>query len=293
MKQKKFALIGVAGYVAKKHLESIKSINGDLIACCDINDSVGILDSYFPETSFFNEISRFDRFIQKVSKTDKAIDYFVICTPNHIHDYHIKFGLKNNLNVICEKPIVTNPELLKELFNLEKNSNKKIFTILQLRNNEKIGLIKKIIKNKTYLKCNLEYVTPRGGWYDYSWKGNDLYSGGILFNIGSHLFDFLIYIFGKYKDFHINKVNNRNISGIIYFKKAEVKWSLSLDQYNGTMMSKREIIIDNHKYDLAKTFQNNHLSCYKSILKNDKNFLARNSVDAINLINEMRKSLDE
>ena len=141
--KKKFAIIGVGGYVANKHLEAIKSVDGELVACCDINDSVGIIDSYFPNTNYFKEISGFEKYLAELSKSStKRLDYFVICTPNHLHDSHIEMGLRNNSNVICEKPIVTNPNLLKNLFKLENNYKKNIFCILQLRQNKKFNFFK-------------------------------------------------------------------------------------------------------------------------------------------------------
>jgi len=292
--KKRFAIIGVGGYVANKHLEAIKSVDGELVACCDINDSVGIIDSYFPNTNYFKEISGFEKYLEELSKSStKRLDYFVICTPNHLHDFHIEMGLRNNSNVICEKPIVTNPNLLKNLFKLENNYKKNIFCILQLRQNKNIKLIKNEIENKDFVKCNLEYITPRGNWYDSSWKGNESLSGGILFNIGVHLFDFLLYLFGDYESFKLDKKNKRNVTGTLFFSKAEVNWKLSLDSIQSSMKGRREIIINKKKFDLTKNFHSSHINCYESILNNDEIFLAKNACKAIYLINKMKKVINE
>jgi len=202
-------------------------------------------------------------------------------------------GLRNNSNVICEKPIVTNPNLLKNLFKLENNYKKNIFCILQLRQNKNIKLIKNEIENKDFVKCNLEYITPRGNWYDSSWKGNESLSGGILFNIGVHLFDFLLYLFGDYESFKLDKKNKRNVTGTLFFSKAKVNWKLSLDSNKKNMIGRREIIIDKKKFDLTKNFHSSHINCYESILKNDEIFLAKNACKAIYLINKMKKVINE
>ena len=200
---KNFALIGAAGYVAKRHVQAIKNIKADLTMICDPNDNVGYIDSYFPDSLYFKEIERFDRQLSRFEFKKEKIDYVSICSPNYLHDSHIRLSLRNNCNVICEKPLVLKSEHLNMLSELEKKYDKRIYTILQLRHHPVIMKMKNELTNNTKHKVKLEYITPRGKWYDYSWKGDFDKSGGILFNIGIHFFDMLIWLFGKPVNFSI------------------------------------------------------------------------------------------
>ena len=286
---KKFLIIGVAGFVAKRHLQAIKDNSGDLIASHDINDSVGIIDNYFPESKFFTEISRFERFIDKFKTNNGPLDYLVICSPNFLHDFHIKLGLRHGMNVICEKPLVINPKLLSGLYAYEKKFKKKIYCLLQLRLKKNVEKLKNLIENSDIKEIKINYVTPRGSWYDYSWKTNETKSGGILINIGIHLFDFLTEVLGDIKEFKVKKYNSREANGILIFKKLIVNFNLSLNSKR--FETKREIIIGKNKINIDQNFSNNHSECYKQILNNNKSFLAKNCSKSIYFVNEMRKKI--
>ena len=286
---KKFLIIGVAGFVAKRHLQAIKDNSGDLIASHDINDSVGIIDNYFPESKFFTEISRFERFIDKFKTNNGPLDYLVICSPNFLHDFHIKLGLRHGMNVICEKPLVINPKLLLGLYAYEKKFKKKIYCLLQLRLKKNVEKLKNLIENSDIKEIKINYVTPRGSWYDYSWKTNETKSGGILINIGIHLFDFLTEVLGDIKEFKVKKYNSREANGILIFKKLIVNFNLSLNSKR--FETKREIIIGKNKINIDQNFSNNHSECYKQILNNNKSFLAKNCSKSIYFVNEMRKKI--
>ncbi|MAI29126.1 MAG: oxidoreductase [Rickettsiales bacterium] len=286
---KKFIIIGVAGFVAKRHLQAIKHNSGELIASHDINDSVGIIDSYFPESKFFNDISRFERFIDEFKRNKGSIDYLVICSPNYLHDFHIKLGLRHGMDVICEKPLVINPNLLSGLFEYEKKFDKNIYCLLQLRLKKNVQKMKNLLKNKGLKEININYVTPRGSWYDYSWKSDEEKSGGILINIGIHLFDFLTEVLGNAKDFKIIKYNNRESNGVLYFDNLKVNFNLSLNSKK--FETKREIIIGAENINIDQNFSNNHSECYKQILNNNKTFLAKNCSKSIFLVNKMRISI--
>ena len=291
MKKKKFALLGIGGFVAPRHLKAIKENNGELVASCDVVDSVGIIDSYFPNSFFFNNFNGFEKFISEVQCSDNKIDYLVICTPNYLHHSHIRFGILNNMHVICEKPLLINVNLLDNLFKLKKKYNKEIYCILQLRMNNKIfKLKKKRERKKKFSGCILNYNTPRGRWYDYSWKGDLNKSGGILYNIGIHLFDILIWIFGNYSKFEIHENEKRSSSGKIYFNNASVKWNLSINQLNSVNFEgERKLLIDNESLELSGNFSDSHSICYDEILKDNDIFRAESTVDSLFLVSEMSK----
>ena len=228
---KNFALIGAAGYIAKRHVEAIKSINGNLIMMCDPNDNVGYIDSLFPNCKYFKEIERFDRQLNRFDFQNDKIDYVSICSPNYLHDSHIRLSVRNNCNVICEKPLVLKTEHLNMLKEVEAKYNKKVLTILQLRLHPVIKELKKQVQNSNEkFKIKLKYITPRGMWYDYSWKGDIDKSGGVLFNIGIHFFDMLIWIFGDCQSFKILYRDSKKSFGVLKLKKATVKWYLSIDK---------------------------------------------------------------
>jgi UDP-N-acetyl-2-amino-2-deoxyglucuronate dehydrogenase len=195
---KNFAIIGVAGYIAIRHVNAIKETGNDLVAALDKFDSVGFVDSYFPDTDFFVEFERFDRHIAKLSRNGKQIDYVSICSPNYLHDSHIRFALRSGADAICEKPLVLNPWNIDALLDYENETGKKVYNILQLRHHPSIIELKNRIKNgppdKIY-DVDLSYITSRGKWYHYSWKGDEHKSGGIATNIGVHFFDMLSWIY--------------------------------------------------------------------------------------------------
>jgi len=278
---KRFALIGVAGFIAKRHLNAIKEVGGNLMCSLDKFDSVGILDSFFPDADFFTEFERFDRHIEKLRKTQHSIQYLSVCSPNYLHDSHIRFGLRNNANVICEKPLVIISKHLDQIEKLEKKYQKNVFTILQLRTLKAIKKIKKEIKrSKKHYKVKINYITPRGQWYQSSWKSNVTKSGGVLFNIGIHLLDLLYYLFGDYIDCKLIKESKYCAKGTINFNKAKVTFYLSINQkdlkkYKGKKVV-RDFIINNKKIDLAKNFDQAHIETYREILR--KKYFSLNTV---------------
>jgi UDP-N-acetyl-2-amino-2-deoxyglucuronate dehydrogenase len=228
-----FALIGAAGYIAPRHLKAIKETNNILVSALDKHDAVGVMDSYFPEADFFLESERFDRHLDKLRRQgEKKIDYVSICSPNYLHDSHIRLALRNDANVICEKPLVLNPWNIDALSIIEKETGKKINNILQLRLHDSIIKLKETIaagpKDKIY-DVDLTYITSRGHWYYMSWKGDDSKSGGIATNIGIHFFDMLIWIFGAVQESTVNYYSSNKAGGFLQLKNARVRWFLSIE----------------------------------------------------------------
>ena len=229
---KKFAVIGVAGYIAPRHLKAIKDTGNRLVTAFDKFDSVGVMDSFFPEADFFTEFERFDRHIDKLRRKNKPVDYISICSPNYLHDAHIRFGLRSGSDVICEKPLVLNPWNIDALTELEKESGKTVYNILQLRLHPTLIALKKRIadgpSDKIY-DVDLTYITSRGKWYNISWKGDSTKSGGIATNIGVHFFDMLTWIFGKVKQNAVHVREENAGSGYLELERARVRWFLSTD----------------------------------------------------------------
>jgi UDP-N-acetyl-2-amino-2-deoxyglucuronate dehydrogenase len=264
-----FGLIGVGGYIAPRHLKAIAATGNNLSTCLDSNDSVGIIDAYFPEASFFTEPERFERHIDKLRRANKGLDYLSICSPNYLHDSHIRLGLRNGCNIICEKPIVVNPNNLGLLSIIESETGKKINNILQLRlHNSIIELKNSIDKNKIY-DIDLTYITSRGMWYHHSWKANKIKSGGLAMNIGIHFFDMLIWIFGDPIDNVIYKRTESTVSGFLTLDRARVRWFLSIDNKNLPSTSKRtyrSIKIDKKEIEFSSGFEDLHDKSYFEIL---------------------------
>mgnify|MGYP005863242519 FL=1 len=229
---KKFGLIGVAGYIAVRHLKAIKETGNILLASLDRFDSVGILDSYFPESDFFVEYERFDRHFEKLKRSGITIDYVTICSPNYLHDSHIRFALRHKAHAICEKPVVLNPWNIDALQEIEHETGKRVFTILQVRLHPAIEELRKTIltgpKNKKY-DIDLTYITSRGNWYYFSWKGDLQKSGGVATNIGVHFFDMLGWIFGKVRNSIVHLSQYNKASGLLELENARIRWFLSLD----------------------------------------------------------------
>lgn len=266
---KRFAIMGVAGYVAPKHLQAIYDLGHLVVAAMDINDSVGILDRYFPDCKFFNEFERFERFLTKKAKEERGIDYLTVCTPNYLHDAHCRFGLRLGVDVICEKPLVLNPWNLEALVDAEVSSGHKIANILQLRHHSEILKLKEQISTSTHRhQVSLNYITPRGGWYDISWKGSLPKSGGITTNIGVHLFDLLLWLFGPVVEIVEVYSSPRTTKGILKLERADVDWQLSIDfsKLKDGQKSLRSIICDGIKVELDSGFDDLHKTCYQHIL---------------------------
>ncbi|PAF51934.1 Gfo/Idh/MocA family oxidoreductase [Helicobacter sp. 13S00477-4] len=297
-----FGIIGVGGYIAPKHLKAIKDTGNTLSCAFDPRDSVGILDSYFPQADFFTEFERFDRHINKLTHKNQGIQYLSICSPNYLHDSHIRFALKNGINAICEKPLVLNPWNIDSLEQAQKETGKKIYTILQLRLHPHIQKLKahvqkELIKhpNKVY-DITLTYITARGKWYFVSWKGDEAKSGGIGTNIGVHFFDMLCFIFGnpKINIVHIHKPDC--MGGYLELKHARVRWFLSINANHlpkdiQAMDKKtyRSIIINNDEVEFSDGFTNLHTNSYEEILQ-DKGFDLKDSKESIQIIHDIRNT---
>ena len=272
-----FSLIGVGGYIAGRHLKAIKDTGNNLVASFDPCDSVGIIDSFFPESDFFVEFERFDRHIDKIRRKGTQVDYVSICSPNYLHDSHIRFALRSGANAICEKPVVLNPWNFEGLEEIEQEYGKNIYNILQLRLHPSIIDLKKRIeqqppKKKKY-DIDLRYITSRGHWYHISWKGDIHKSGGIATNIGVHFFDMLIWIFGGVKENTVHLLQPNKASGCLELEKARVRWFLSLD-YNDlprTVIEKgkrtyRSITMNDQEIEFSEGFTDLHTKSYEEIL---------------------------
>lgn len=274
--KKNFALIGAAGYIAPRHMKAIKDTGNHLVAAMDKNDSVGIMDSYFPDAAFFTEFERFDRHLEKLKRGNDQIDYVSICSPNYLHDAHIRFGLRYGADVICEKPIVLNPWNVDALQEIEKETGKRIFNILQLRLHDSIIALKHKVDNgpqdKMY-EFDLTYQTSRGSWYYTSWKGDNEKSGGIATNIGVHFFDMLGWIFGEVKQNVVHVHTHDRAAGYLEFEKARVRWFLSINfdtlpeevKASGKR-TYRSISIDGEEIEFSDGFTDLHTISYQDVL---------------------------
>jgi len=294
---KNFALIGAAGYIAPRHLKAIKETGNNLVAALDKFDSVGIMDSYFPDTAFFTEFERFDRHIDKLKRNNNPIDFVSVCTPNYLHDAHIRFGLRHQADVICEKPIVLNPWNIDALEQLEKETGQSVFNILQLRLHPSVIALKKKIENgpkdKIY-DVDLTYLTSRGSWYYTSWKGDVDKSGGIATNIGVHFYDMLGWIFGDVIDNIVHVHEHDRASGYLEFKQARVRWFLSIDydvipneiKAKG-LRTFRSINIEGEEFEFSGGFTELHNKSYQHILDGN-GFRISETKKAIEIVHQIR-----
>ncbi|MBU2650691.1 MAG: Gfo/Idh/MocA family oxidoreductase [Bacteroidetes bacterium] len=297
---KNFALIGAAGYIAPRHMKAIKDTGNVLIAALDKNDSVGIIDSYFPEADFFVETERFDRHLDKLRrKGERKVDYVSICSPNYLHDAHIRLALRNEAHAICEKPIVLNPWNVDALQELENESGKRIFNILQVRLHPAIVALKQEIENgpadKIY-DIDLTYITSRGHWYYMSWKGDIEKSGGVATNIGVHFFDMLTWIFGEVRENTVHISERDKAAGFLMLKKARVRWFLSLDPetlpdeaIKKGQRTFRSITIEGKELEFSDGFTDLHTRLYEQILQ-DKGFSMEDARTSIEIVYGIRNS---
>ena len=296
---KNFILIGAAGYIAPRHMKAIKETGNNLIAAYDPYDGVGVMDSHFPEAHFFTEFERFDRHIEKIKRAGTQIDYVSICSPNYLHDSHIRYGLRIGADVICEKPLVLNPWNVDALIELEEEYENKVHTILQLRHHEAILELKDKIAtgpaDKVY-DIDLTYITSRGNWYYTSWKGNEEKSGGIASNIGVHFFDMLQWIFGSMQNATVDIKTKDTNSGTLTFRQANVKWYLSINADNLPQKAKdqglptfRSLSIEGEDIEFSKGFTDLHTVSYQKILEGNGYGLAdaRNSIE---IVSEIRRN---
>lgn len=294
---KDFALIGAAGYIAPRHLKAIKNTGNNLSTAYDPFDSVGIMDSYFPAADFFVEFERFDRHIDKLKRKDHPIDFVSVCSPNYLHDSHIRFGLRNNADVICEKPIVLNPWNIDALEEIEKESGKHIFSILQLRLHPAIIALKEKVMNGPQGKIydvDLTYLTSRGHWYYTSWKGDISKSGGIATNIGVHFYDMLTWIFGPVKSNTVHVHTHDRAAGYLELEKARVRWFLSIsydtipEEIKGQgKRTYRSIQIGGEELEFSDGFTDLHTDSYKAILSGN-GFRIGETKQAIQIVHDIR-----
>ncbi|HTN46492.1 MAG TPA: Gfo/Idh/MocA family oxidoreductase [Flavipsychrobacter sp.] len=276
---KNFALIGAAGFIAPRHMKAIKDTGNKIVCALDKFDSVGIMDSYFPDADFFTEFERFDRHIEKLRLKDQPIDYVSVCSPNYLHDAHIRFGLRNNADVICEKPIVLNPWNIDSLMDIEKSSGKKVYNILQLRLHPAIVALKEKVAAadpSQVWDIELAYITARGHWYHSSWKGDVTKSGGVATNIGIHFYDMLCWIFGDIKQNTVHLHRPDCVAGFLELERARVKWFLSINlddvpqiQREKGMRTYRSLTIGGEALEFSDGFTDLHTESYRRILSGE------------------------
>jgi UDP-N-acetyl-2-amino-2-deoxyglucuronate dehydrogenase len=294
---KDFVLIGAAGYIAPKHLRAIKETGNRLVAALDKFDSVGVMDSYFPDASFFVEFERFDRHLEKLKRSGHTIDYLSICSPNYLHDSHIRFGLRHGTTVICEKPLVLNPWNVESLAEIEKETGREVYNILQLRLHPDIVQLKERVEeadpNKVF-DIDLTYITSRGKWYYTSWKGDVHKSGGIATNIGIHFFDMLIWIFGGVTENIVHLHEHDRAAGLLTLKKARVRWFLGI---NGDALPReirekgqatyRSLKMEGKEIEFSDGFKDLHTKSYEMILDGE-GFRLKEALPSINLVHQIR-----
>lgn len=299
---KKFALMGAAGYIAPRHMRAIKDTGNELVAALDPSDSVGIMDSYYPNCHFFTEFERFDRHIDKRRRGGNGVDFVSICSPNYLHDSHIRFALRSGCQAICEKPLVLNPWNIDALQEIERESGNKVNTILQLRLHPTIIALKQQIENANSPHkhdVDLTYITSRGHWYSVSWKGDEKKSGGIATNIGVHFFDMLHHLFGDVQENKLFKSDAQTASGYLEYQKARVRWFLSTDE-NALPASVRlqgqrtyrSITLNGKEIEFSDGFTDLHTQSYQQILKGQGFGLEDNrvAVETVSAIRNMKLS---
>lgn len=275
---KNFALIGAAGYVAPRHMQAIKATGNELVAALDPNDSVGVIDSYFPSADFFTEFERFDRHIDKLHRAnqDKRVQFVSICSPNYLHDSHMRFALRSGADAICEKPLVLNPWNIDGLLQIERATGRRINTILQLRVHPTISALREKVKTAKRLTkhdVDLTYITSRGNWYLQSWKGDMKKSGGIATNIGVHFFDMLYFVFGALQGNVVHYSSDTKSGGYLEYENARVRWFLSVDaadvpaeQLAVGKRTFRSITVDGEEVEFSEGFTDLHTRSYEEIL---------------------------
>jgi UDP-N-acetyl-2-amino-2-deoxyglucuronate dehydrogenase len=296
---KNFALIGVAGYIAPRHLQAIRDTGNNLVATLDRSDTVGVMDSFFPNADFFTEFERFDRHLDKLKREGHKIDFVSICSPNYLHDSHIRFALRQGAHAICEKPLVLNPWNVDALEEIEKETGKKIYTILQLRLHPSIiALREKVLqgpKDRVY-EVDLTYMTSRGHWYNISWKGDVSKSGGIATNIGIHFFDMLIWVFGAVKRVEIKNMTKDAAAGYLELAQARVNWNLSI-RYEDLPESVRaqgkrtyrSLKMNGEEIEFSDGFTELHTKSYAGILSGN-GFGLKEAKPSIDLVHQIRHS---
>lgn len=297
---KNFALIGAAGYIAPRHMKAIKETGNNLVAALDKNDSVGIIDSHFPEANFFTEYERFDRHVDLLKRSGTQIDYVSIASPNYLHDSHIRFALRNGAHAICEKPLVLNPHNIDALQVVQNETGKQVYNILQLRLHQSIIDLKAFVEDEVAKNPNkvfdvdLTYLTSRGNWYFTSWKGDEHKSGGIATNIGVHFYDMLGWVFGDLikNEAHL-KQEDAN-AGYLEFKHAKVRWFLSVnydyipeDVKAAGQRTYRSITVDGNEIEFSGGFTDLHTKSYEHILHGG-GFGLQEALKSIEIVSSIR-----
>jgi UDP-N-acetyl-2-amino-2-deoxyglucuronate dehydrogenase len=294
---KNFLLIGAAGYVAPRHMRAINDTGNTLIAALDKNDSVGVIDNYFPEATFFTEFERFDRHVSKLKRKGISIDYVSVCSPNYLHDAHIRFGLRLGANVICEKPLALSPWNVMALRDIEEETGGEVFTILQLRLHPAVQKLKREVEassSKMIYDVDVSYITSRGNWYSTSWKGNVNKSGGIATNIGIHLFDMLQWIFGEVQENTVHLHTHDRAAGYLSLERARVRWFLSINSDTLPEAVKaagkrtfRSITVNGSEFEFSEGFFDLHSLSYQAILE-DRGFGLREALRAVRTVYDIR-----
>ncbi len=302
MVNKNFALTGAAGYIAPRHMKAIKETGNNLVAACDPKDSVGVLDKYFFNARFFQEFERFDRHLEKLRRKgeNERVHFVSICSPNFLHDAHIRFALRIGADAICEKPLVINPWNIDALLELQHEYGRKIYTVLQLRLHPALKALKEkfAVENKAGKhEVDLTYITARGNWYLVSWKGQMERSGGLATNIGVHFFDLLIWLFGPVEGFEVHVADDQKIAGYLELKHARVKWFLSIDisyvPAQAAAVGKttfRSIVIDGKEVEFSEGFTDLHTEIYKDILAGN-GFFPEDARGSLQLVHDIRTTL--
>jgi len=297
-KQYNFGVMGVGGYIAPRHLRAIRDTGNNISAVTDPHDSVGLLDAYGFNIAYFREIERFDRHLAKLRKAgeSKRIHYISVCTPNYLHDSHIRMALRNDSDVICEKPLVINPWNLDLMEEVERETSKRVYTVLQLRLHPSLVKLKNSLPEKPSKKAEilLTYITSRGVWYDYSWKGRKDCSGGIAINIGIHFFDMLLWMFGRVINHEVHLSREREMAGFLELERANVRWYLSIDHQKlpeenrlKNINTYRSIKINGDEIEFSGNFTDLHNELYRQTLSGYGFGIsdARPSIELVNRLN--------
>jgi len=297
---KNFVLIGAGGYIAPRHMQAIKETGNNLLAAMDVHDSVGILDSYFPDANFFTSIEELGSFIDAQKEKGISVDYLTVCSPNHLHEEHILFGLKKNLDVICEKPVVINPESINRLKAAEDKAGKRVSTIMQLRLHPAILKLKEKLSKSTEensYKVEVKYITARGRWYHNSWKGDMHKSGGIATNIGIHLFDLLLWLFGDVNESVVITRSKEKITGQLKLQHADVSWMLCIDENELPAEIRkaekrvfRSFSINDELIDFSEGAMSLHTTSYQQILKGN-GFCLQTTEPSVKLVEALKNQL--